>query len=64
MVQFIRIRASVGVVYLGSGFGPYWIGYLKDVTGSFRGGLVSVALLLFLAGLTVLRVDRKSTNAS
>jgi ACS family tartrate transporter-like MFS transporter len=49
---------------LGSGFGPYWIGYLKDVTGSFRGGLVSVALLLFLAGLTVLRVDRKSTNAS
>jgi ACS family tartrate transporter-like MFS transporter len=44
---------------LGSGFGPYLIGYLKDVTGSFRGGLVSVALLLFLAGLTVLRVDRK-----
>jgi MFS transporter, ACS family, tartrate transporter len=43
---------------LGSGFGPYWIGYLKDVTGSFRRGLVSVAGLLFLAGIIVLRLDR------
>jgi D-galactonate transporter/carbohydrate kinase (thermoresistant glucokinase family) len=43
---------------LGSGFGPYWIGYLKDVTGSFRDGLLSVAVLLFLAGMIVLRLDR------
>jgi ACS family tartrate transporter-like MFS transporter len=43
---------------LGGGFGPYWIGYLKHATGSFRAGLVSVAILLFLAGLTVLRLNR------
>jgi MFS transporter, ACS family, tartrate transporter len=43
---------------LGGGFGPYWIGYLKNATGSFRAGLVSVAILLFLAGLTVLRLNR------
>ena len=45
---------------LGGGFGPYWIGYLKHATGSFRAGLVSVAILLFLAGLTVLRLNRRA----
>ncbi|MGB2627052.1 MAG: MFS transporter [Candidatus Acidiferrum sp.] len=44
---------------LGSGFGPYLIGYLRDVTGSFRGGLTSVAALLFVAGLLVTGLDRK-----
>jgi ACS family tartrate transporter-like MFS transporter len=43
---------------LGGGVGPYWIGYMKHVTGSFRAGLVSVAALLFLAGLTVLVLNR------
>jgi ACS family tartrate transporter-like MFS transporter len=43
---------------LGSGFGPYWIGYLRDTTGSFRAGLLSVAALLTLAGLIVLVLDR------
>jgi len=43
---------------LGSGFGPYWIGYLRDTTGSFRAGLLSVAALLTLAGLVVLVLDR------
>ena len=43
---------------LGSGFGPYWIGYLRDTTGSFRAGLMSVAALLSLAGLMVLFLDR------
>jgi ACS family tartrate transporter-like MFS transporter len=43
---------------LGSGFGPYWIGYLRDTTGSFRAGLLSVAALLTLAGLIVLFLDR------
>jgi ACS family tartrate transporter-like MFS transporter len=43
---------------LGSGFGPYWIGYLRDRTGSFRAGLLSVAALLTLAGLIVLFLDR------
>jgi ACS family tartrate transporter-like MFS transporter len=43
---------------LGSGFGPYWIGHLRDTTGSFRAGLLSVAALLALAGLIVLFLDR------
>ena len=47
---------------LGSGFGPYLIGYLRDLTGSFRGGLTSVAGLLFLAGVIVTGIDRKRQN--
>jgi len=43
---------------LGSGFGPYWIGHLRDTTGAFRAGLLSVAALLTLAGLIVLFLDR------
>ncbi len=43
---------------LGSGFGPYWIGHLRDTTGSFRTGLFSVAAMLTLAGLIVLFLDR------
>jgi len=42
---------------LGSGFGPYWIGHLRDTTGSFRTGLLSVAAMLTLAGLIVLFLD-------
>jgi ACS family tartrate transporter-like MFS transporter len=45
---------------LGSGFGPYWIGHLRDTSGSFRTGLLSVAAMLTLAGLIVLFVDRGS----
>lgn len=44
---------------LGSGFGPYLIGYLRDLTGSFRGGLTGVAVLLFLAGVIVIGLDRR-----
>jgi ACS family tartrate transporter-like MFS transporter len=54
--------AAAGIAFinaignLGSGLGPYWIGYLRTVTGSFRGGLLSIAVLLFLAGFTVLGI--------
>jgi ACS family tartrate transporter-like MFS transporter len=41
---------------LGSGFGPYWIGYLRDVTKGFRAGLWSLAFLMVIAGLTILSV--------
>jgi MFS transporter, ACS family, tartrate transporter len=44
---------------LGSGFGPYWIGFLRDVTHSFRAGLWSVALLMALSGLTILAVRQR-----
>ncbi len=47
---------------LGGGFGPYLIGYLKHVTGSFRAGLVGVALLMFLAAGTVLLLNRPATT--
>jgi ACS family tartrate transporter-like MFS transporter len=43
---------------LGGGFGPYWIGHLRDTTGSFRAGLLTVAALLTFAGLIVLFLDR------
>ena len=52
----IAVINSIG--NLGSGFGPYWIGYLRQTTGSFRGGLLSVAIMLALAGFTILRLDR------
>jgi ACS family tartrate transporter-like MFS transporter len=52
----IALINSIG--NLGSGFGPYWIGHLRDTTGSFRAGLMSVAALLSLAGLLVLFLDR------
>ncbi|HXR33790.1 MAG TPA: MFS transporter [Verrucomicrobiae bacterium] len=54
--------AAAGIAFinaignLGSGLGPYWIGYLRTATGSFRGGLLSIAALLFLAGFTVLGI--------
>ena len=48
---------------LGSGFGPYWIGHLRDATGSFRAGLLSVAAMLTLAGLIVLFLDRGSRRS-
>jgi carbohydrate kinase (thermoresistant glucokinase family) len=43
---------------LGSGFGPYWIGHLRQTTGSFRAGLLSVSALLSLAGFIVLFLAR------
>jgi ACS family tartrate transporter-like MFS transporter len=50
----IAVINSIG--NLGSGFGPYWIGYLRDVTHGFRAGLWSVAAVLFAAGMVVMSV--------
>ena len=41
---------------LGSGIGPYVIGRLRDATGEFRAGLLGVALLLAIAGFTILSI--------
>jgi MFS transporter, ACS family, tartrate transporter len=49
---------------LGSGFGPYWIGYLRDLTHGFRAGLWSVGVLMALAGLTVLTIRQAGPRAS
>jgi len=52
--------AAAGIAFinaignLGSGLGPTWLGYLRTPAGSFRGGFLSIAVLLFLAGFTVL----------
>ena len=43
---------------LGSGLGPFWIGYLRTPAGSFRKGWLSIAALLFLAGFLVLWLRR------
>ena len=34
---------------LGGFFGPWWVGFMKDTTGSFAGGLYGLALLCFIA---------------
>jgi MFS transporter, ACS family, tartrate transporter len=49
---------------LGSGFGPYWIGYLRDLTHGFCAGLWSVGVLMALAGLTVLTIRQAGPRAS
>jgi MFS transporter, ACS family, tartrate transporter len=48
---------------LGSGFGPFWIGRLRDLTGSYRAGLVSIAALIFIAGLLTLLLQRPPAGA-
>src|SRR5262245_43363811 len=36
---------------LGGTVGPYYVGYMKDVTGNFAGGLYGLALLSLIAAL-------------
>jgi ACS family tartrate transporter-like MFS transporter len=36
---------------LGGFFGPWYVGYMKDLTGNFAGGLYGLALLGFMAAL-------------
>jgi len=62
--------AAAGIAFinaignLGSGLGPYWIGYLRTVTGSFRAGLLSVAILLLLVGIAVLVVRARPGSST
>jgi len=58
----IAVINSIG--NLGSGFGPYWIGYLRDATQGFRAGLWSVAAVLFAAGVVVMTIrgSKEATN--
>jgi D-galactonate transporter len=48
---------------LGSGVGPYAIGRLRDATGEFRAGLLGVALLLAIAGITILSISSPQRRA-
>jgi ACS family tartrate transporter-like MFS transporter len=57
----IALINSVG--NLGSGFGPYWIGHLRNSSGSFKAGLLSVAGILALAAVVVLIASARSTPA-
>ena len=36
---------------LGGFFGPWWIGVMKDATGSFSGGLYGLALLTLVSSI-------------
>ncbi len=61
--------AAVGIATINSignlgGFvGPWAIGWIKDQTGSFTGGLVFVALLLVLSAILTLVVARSGRRA-
>jgi MFS transporter, ACS family, tartrate transporter len=57
----IALINSVG--NLGSGFGPYWIGHLRNSSGSFKAGLLSVAGILALAALVVLVASARGAPA-
>jgi ACS family tartrate transporter-like MFS transporter len=54
----IALINSIG--NLGSGFGPYWIGKLRDVTHGFSAGLWSVAGMMAMAGVVVMTVRRSN----
>lgn len=58
----IALINSVG--NLGSGFGPFWIGHLRNASGNFRAGLLSVAGILALAAMVVLLASRPDKVAS
>ena len=52
---------------LGGFFGPWYVGYMKDLTGSFAGGLYGLALLGFMAALICalfLHIPRRESAAS
>ncbi|MGA2117080.1 MAG: MFS transporter [Bryobacteraceae bacterium] len=55
--------AGIGLISslgnLGGFAGPYIIGYLSNRTGSYAGGLWSIAAALFLSGVVALMVSRK-----
>jgi ACS family tartrate transporter-like MFS transporter len=36
---------------LGGFFGPWWVGFMKDLTGSFSGGLYGLALLSLVSSV-------------
>lgn len=49
---------------IGSGFGPYWLGYVKQVTGSFRVGLLTVGALMLVAGTLAARLKAPPQHVS
>jgi nitrate/nitrite transporter NarK len=48
----IALINTVGA--LGGFVGPYAVGLVKDATGSFTGGLLMLAALLFVSGIATL----------
>jgi len=58
---------SIGLINsvgnLGGFFGPYTIGWLSDLTGSYAGGLWAVAGALFLSGFIVLFVRSRQPQS-
>lgn len=53
----IAIINSVG--NLGGFVGPYVIGWIKEMTGGFRGGLFVVGVFMVLSGIMALVVGRE-----
>jgi ACS family tartrate transporter-like MFS transporter len=49
---------------LGGFFGPWYVGFMKDATGSYTGGLYGLALFgLFAAAITAFFLDIPNTAA-
>ena len=48
---------------LGGFFGPWWIGIMKDATGSFAGGLYGLALLSFISAVVCWLFLKSSRSA-
>ena len=68
--RFLSGEAAAGGIALINSLGacagflaPYAIGYVKDVTGGFRGGLVMLSGLLFLSAVIALRMRRQQLFA-
>lgn len=57
----IALIGSVG--NLGGFVGPYVIGYLRDLTGSYLGGLLFLAALILAAGVLVLTLREEGVAA-
>ena len=53
--------AAVGSIGIVGGFiGPYWMGLMRDFTGDYRRGLLSLALPCLIAAVLILIVRRKA----
>jgi MFS transporter, ACS family, tartrate transporter len=58
----IAIINSIG--NLGGFFGPYFVGYIKNASGSFTYSMLFLAISSIAAGLIVLLVGRHRSSAS
>ena len=54
------IAAVTTMGILGGFAGPAWMGWMKDFTGSYQTGLMTLAIPCFVATFTVLNLKRRA----